>query len=439
MTINSNRIPNDEPQTERENSSATGNDMNEELFTLPFSILTAEAHNILFQWLEKQSEGHFSRDNFSIGKIYKKFYGAHAFWYSVKPEAMKSGGFATPREIVIIPGSSSVPQEVIELAAHYDFMKLIDLDKKALSVTEYAPIKVDIKESEAKALEKLKKQQPSFFDGDDNLKSGVELEIAFPIALPVWEGFYTMGLSKEHRFYIEAQTGEIQGEAYTNDGFKSLIDRFNIQPKQVKVTAIIVAILLLLIILGKITSRPQKPIPAPIPTTPTTVTTVLPSPTATAMASATPTATVTPTATPSADATNNADKAKSDVEKVVSDSFKFITDKKFEDLLNTRSSKIRENNNADTYRNRYDGNISMIPDKITVDKVDDSSADVTVDYTAVDQRGDKKETSTGGIKLHLILEDGKWVIDDSTQLPETVVSSESSEDAAPEESETPQN
>ncbi len=399
----------------------------EELYTLPFSILTAEAHNLLFQWLEKQSDGHFIRDNFVINKIYRRYYGCLVFWFAVKPDAkinrdpMES---AKKHEIVVIPGSNNVPQEIISIAQHYNFMKLTEIDPNSLSSSEFTPILVSEDDSQEKAFEKLKKQQPSFFDDHGNLKEGIELNMSFPAALPVWEGIYNQRSSRDYKFYIDGQTGEVIGESYLgkNHGLGGI--QINFPQKYKVIAAVTAAIILLLFLISKVIPAPSK---SQHPTK-------RPKPAVTRSEDAKkkpaqkekqnkpdvtkPAATNTPAAKPVNENTNAANNEEL-VKKVIEDNFKYINEKNYESLYGLRSESVKNSNSIVTYEERYTNNVGIRLEKISVEEVNSDNAQLVANYASTDRRGGKDENSGGEIRFYLIKENGKWVINDSKQLSET--------------------
>lgn len=189
-----------EPDTERQERSK------EEVSFIQSHIDTKEAHECLFQWLEKQSEDKFARDHFYINKITKKYYGCIGFWFRI-PDETKGG--TKVDEVVIVPGCSQVPQELIKLSVYYKYYRTADQTKK-----DFTPINITEDEAEPKAYELLKTQNPSAFDENGNFKPTGELIGTFLAAVPLWEGTYNSKYGKEHKFYIDAQTGETIGDLY---------------------------------------------------------------------------------------------------------------------------------------------------------------------------------------------------------------------------------
>ena len=402
-----------------ENTSGYNVDDNEsqnvpeqELYTLPFSILTAEAHNILYQWLEKQSTDHFERDRFSINKIYKKYYGCIVFWFSIKSHVALADSLMEPgkkHEIVIIPGNHTVPNEVLNLSQHYDFMKLTEINPAGLSHDEFTPIVVNEDEVRDKAFEKLKKQQPSFFNEDDSLKDGIELNMSFPAALPFWEGTYHQRSGRDHKFFIEAQTGEIDGDKYTS-AKNNVMHTLPVQPKYLIIFGITITMALMLFILSLMV--PHKP-PKPKPAKPISTTQNDPKPKPTAQQTKPSNQNTSVKQTPQVTQEENSEAA---VKKLMEDNFSYINDKKYQELYELRSTAIRANNSPLTYEERYTNNIGIRIEKLEIEQIENDTAQVVVDYASTDRHSGENRNTIGAMRFYLSKEDGKWVISDSEQL-----------------------
>ena len=174
-------------------------------------IDTNQAHDLLFKWIEKQNSENYVRDHFFVKEMHKKYYGCIGFWFQTK--ALNPKEKAT-NIVVIVPGSNKVPEAITELSKYYDYNKFEETTK------EYTPISITDDEAEPKAYELLKKQYPSLFDEFGKLDSNTEIAGACSVAIPVWEGTYNSKYGKEHKFYIDAQTGETTGDLY-NDKSKA--------------------------------------------------------------------------------------------------------------------------------------------------------------------------------------------------------------------------
>lgn len=167
-------------------------------------IDTTEAHERLYKWLEAQSGEQFVRDVFFINKMTKNYYGCIGFWFKTRP-ASKDG--KASNTIVVVPGGGDVPEELTRLSENYNYFKVDEAEK------EFTPITVSEDEAEPLAYEMLRKRKPSLFDENGGLKEGTELVGSFNAALPLWEGTYNVKFGREHKFYIDAQTGEVTGES----------------------------------------------------------------------------------------------------------------------------------------------------------------------------------------------------------------------------------
>ncbi|MBR0518232.1 hypothetical protein IJJ97_00415 [bacterium] len=174
-------------------------------------IDTKQAHDLLFQWIEKQNSETYVRDHFYLNKMIKNYYGCIGFWFKTKAINPQE----KPMDIIItVPGSNKVPEAVIELSKNDNFRKFEQEQKN------YTPIVISEEEAEPRAYELLKKQYPNLFDEFGKLTEETELLGTFLVAIPIWEGTYNSKYGKEHKFYIDAQTGEVTGDLY-NDKSKS--------------------------------------------------------------------------------------------------------------------------------------------------------------------------------------------------------------------------
>lgn len=381
----------------------------QDLYTLPFSILTAEAHNILYQWLEKQSDGHFERDRFSINKIYKKYYGCIVFWFSIKQHADIARSPLEPgkkHEIVIIPGNSAVPTEAITLAQNYDFMQLTEINPSGLTHDEFMPICVSEEDVKDKAIEKLKKQQPSFFDENGELKNGIDLNMSFPAALPFWEGTYHQRPGRDHKFLIEAQTGEIDGDSYISSSHAA-IPALPFPPKYLIIAGVTLVMILMLFLLSLFASNKQKK-----PDLPTPISTNVKEPQKVKQETKQEPA-KSQSQAPQKPAENNAEAA---INNLVQNNFNYINDKKYQAMYELRTANIRATNTPLTYEERYTNNIGIRVEKIDIEQIETDTAQVVVDYASTDRQNGEDINSTGIIRFYLSKEDGKWLISDSEQI-----------------------
>lgn len=175
-------------------------------------IDTKQAHDLLFQWIEKQNSETYVRDHFYINKMIKNYYGCIGFWFRTKAINPQE----RPMDIIItVPGSNKVPDAVIELSKNDNFRKFEQEEQKS-----YTPIVISEEEAEPRAYELLKKQYPNLFDEFGKLTEETDLLGSFLVAIPIWEGTYNSKYGKEHKFYIDAQTGEVTGDLY-NDKSKT--------------------------------------------------------------------------------------------------------------------------------------------------------------------------------------------------------------------------
>ena len=174
-------------------------------------IDTKQAHDLLFQWIEKQNSETYVRDHFFLNKMIKNYYGCIGFWFKTKAINPQE----KPMDIIItVPGSNKVPDAVIELSKNDNFRKFEQEPKN------YTPIIISEEEAEPRAYELLKKQYPNLFDEFGKLTEETELLGTFLVAIPIWEGTYNSKYGREHKFYIDAQTGEVTGDLY-NDKSKA--------------------------------------------------------------------------------------------------------------------------------------------------------------------------------------------------------------------------
>lgn len=170
-------------------------------------IDTKQAHDLLFQWIEKQNSETYVRDHFFLNKMIKNYYGCIGFWFKTKAINPQE----KPLDIIItVPGSNKVPDAVIELSKNDNFRKFEQEQKN------YTPILISEEEAEPRAYELLKKQYPTLFDEFGKLTEETELLGTFLVAIPIWEGTYNSKYGREHKFYIDAQTGEVTGDLYND-------------------------------------------------------------------------------------------------------------------------------------------------------------------------------------------------------------------------------
>lgn len=187
-------------------------------------IDTNQAHDLLFKWIEKQNSENYVRDHFFVKEMQKKYYGCIGFWFKTKalnPEKATN-------IVIIVPGSNKVPEAITELSKYYDYNKFEETKK------EYTPITITDDDAEPKAYELLKKQYPSLFDEFGKLNPNTEIAGACSVAIPVWEGTYNSKYGKEHKFYIDAQTGETTGDLYNDKSKANKKPTKRLTPKEIK-------------------------------------------------------------------------------------------------------------------------------------------------------------------------------------------------------------
>lgn len=170
----------------------------QEIISLPSYIDTSKAHECFYKWVEDQSGEQFAREVFNINRLNKKYYGCICFWFRTK-------GASKTDTVIAVPGSDMVPDALIKLSGNYDYTEQDDTDRACTEIT------ADEDEAEEEALRRLKNEHPEFFGEDGELKN-TKLLASFHASIPVWEGTYSVKYGKEHKFFIDAQTGEASGE-----------------------------------------------------------------------------------------------------------------------------------------------------------------------------------------------------------------------------------
>ena len=426
----------------------------DEHFTVPFSISVADAHVLLFSWLEKGYGANFQRDHFHIHRMNRHYYCCWLFWFSIpvsdtdKSEDPSASGAAAESgkrtKIMMIPGNEQIPPEVLSFASQYDFMELTLLEQKITSSPEFTAVNRSEKDSFAEALRKLQDEEPELFDTDNKLLPAVTLLHRVPLAMPVWEGAYDYLGGKERTFYINGQKGQIEGMGYVKD--EKGIDVRRYLPYFVCAVGVLIVIIILSWALsnlaknelpepsGSIVSSPaysaSESLPAEINSPEPAVTSdssITPEASAAPEASITPEASASPVASavpsPSNESSPPMENADSKlVIAAVNDNFKAIQSRDFKKVHALRTEAIQKEKKVADYEKLYSDNLSITVLESSVVSVSVNKARVAVSLLSRDMINGKREEGKYTGWFQLIKEHGTWKIEDSnlTVIPGTL-------------------
>ncbi|MDQ7822463.1 MAG: zinc ribbon domain-containing protein [Candidatus Eremiobacteraeota bacterium] len=400
-------------------------------YSVPLSILVSDAHTLIYSWLEAQQQDTYERENFHILRMNKKYYGCWLFWYIVSENGDKCTGLSmeksdleAPQEtqkrtkIILVPGSNEIPQEVVKLSVHYDFMELCELDEKVVDSSEFVVPTLDESEAQKKALEKLKAEEPALFDYQGRLQESAKLSHSVSVFLPVWEGAYDYRGGREYTFFINGQKGQIEGEEFTKDRNSYLA---KVAPYSWHLAALVTLLLIaFLFITRNYTLRddhgPSPGISVTAPASPAATVSVSPAAQTPGTLSPSPGSSLPVMGlSPSPGGSPPGDEDSRNALNAVLENIKAIDSKDFAKVLALRSDRIRKEKDAAFYENRYLDNMSLKVVEYKVESCTPEEARITVVTEAEDRYGSKTRRITSDIKFILIRESGDWRIDDSTE------------------------
>lgn len=443
---------------EREKGEASDNGdyyKSDEVYTLPFQINTPEAHTSVFSWLESRAEERFVRDDFTISKMEKRYYNFRLFWFNSKIELVDLHGNPVSRksEIILLPASGDVPRDVTAVAAASDFMKICEYTQPVPGKSFF------VDNAKGRAFAELQKRQPQLFDEYENLLPGVELALDINLVFPAWEGSYRYRGGREYRFYINGQTGETSGEKASGFTLSSFLpgggDRQSdetrepvkkaktavketAQPKPpaqkkaapqqrlpegispapagkselkkyLLIAAATAGVILLLFLMSRIAGKPADPEVSPSSTA---------SPSAAASASSASDAGKPATPPPSPEPVRPSEQEQAAA--VIRENFQAINDSDFDKVYSLRSRRWRDERTADTYRQMYADNERIVMENVAAGEIAGDTALVSAKFVSYDKRAAGTEKRTCEMNFTLIREEGRWVIDDSHLVSETV-------------------